>query len=582
MLPCVRIDNIIGKGRGVIAIDRISKGQLICTKEALCIVIAEEWIDQCCETCLKAVSCDVVCEDCESSFFCSNICLDQARITFHKNECLCLRRAIPTRVPESVRQALLAILSSYESGERSFFELHGDLSVYSGIALHQFKMYGNLLRKMLGDDIFPDLSPSDLSDCVIKVLKNSLSVPSSNNNIKGVASGIFLDFAMLNHECIPSCEASFLGRTVQVRALRDVSSGTELTTRYTNGGGWNSRYCHLEKFGFECCCLYCKSLDVEGGFSRNFEIVVNGCIYDPNKRIENNLKSLECPSLFSICTDFHSKFKNDSLSIHDCVAYASNIEPFIIQSSSSCGDVLSSIGSEQRIFPFVLGPKDRQIQLDIVFGPNKALVDNYILNFLQTINQKIHKALKMSSKLSEVSTFHTFLTLILDNKDGLLLSLTPSHSASSILFFAASNALAEAASGPDHAILAEAVLSLKSFTYGEDIFAMREAELRNKIILMNAAVQCMMYRVAADMTIYPGGVSRLVSLENLTRLLSSAIQMLEAHDHAVCERIKTKYKAMKEDSIMVLLQKYSDLNMKDHQVFKWAQSEKLKGEELNI
>ena len=91
------------------------------------------------------------------------------------------------------------------------------------------------------------------------VLQDAMKYPAGNGSI---SSGICLEpFAsMINHSCDPNSWWTFNGRELQMRAVRDISAGEEMTISYiTISGSYNNRQeSLLTGWGFKCLCTLCE------------------------------------------------------------------------------------------------------------------------------------------------------------------------------------------------------------------------------------------------------------------------------------------------------------------------------------
>jgi hypothetical protein len=93
----------------------------------------------------------------------------------------------------------------------------------------------------------------------LPLLQDAMKYPKGNGTI---SSGICLEpFAsMINHSCDPNSWWTFNGRELQMRAVRDISAGEELTMSYiTLSGSYNIRQeSVLTGWGFKCVCTLCE------------------------------------------------------------------------------------------------------------------------------------------------------------------------------------------------------------------------------------------------------------------------------------------------------------------------------------
>eukprot|EP00960_Hanusia_phi_P007857 224857-Hanusia_phi.AAC.1 len=82
---------------------------------------------------------------------------------------------------------------------------------------------------------------------------------------RAVGIGLFPIAALMNHSCSPSCVQSFHGRRMQLRALRDIEEGEELTLSYIDPAEpLVVRQEELRKrYFFSCTCNMCEGEEAE-------------------------------------------------------------------------------------------------------------------------------------------------------------------------------------------------------------------------------------------------------------------------------------------------------------------------------
>ena len=74
-----------------------------------------------------------------------------------------------------------------------------------------------------------------------------------------VGTGLYLLGSAFNHSCRPSAAFSNVGRALEVRALRSIAAGEEVTVSYVDAGLplAQRRQLLMEQFCFECRCEKC-------------------------------------------------------------------------------------------------------------------------------------------------------------------------------------------------------------------------------------------------------------------------------------------------------------------------------------
>eukprot|EP00388_Colpodella_angusta_P000711 GDKJ01002520.1.p1 GENE.GDKJ01002520.1~~GDKJ01002520.1.p1 ORF type:complete len:476 (+),score=102.37 GDKJ01002520.1:90-1430(+) len=438
---------------------------------------------------------------------------------------------------------------SKKTDNRDFFDLHGDVSSYHGISLQQMLNQGKLLRKMLDYEDFPEMSVSDLSDCVVKVLKNNLSLPSSDTNVKGVASGIFHSFSMLNHECVPSCETSFDQRAVNVKALREVAAGEEMSIRYTNGGSYLARREHLLKFGFLCCCEMCEGMQSGQASLRavDYECVTNGLLLTPANFSRANEAVIfrgrnETLRLASL--EILSKFRRGELKVSDCVKFSTSVSQMLPPHAVT----FPSSG----ILPLTFDSELHPVLPSYLYAC--SCKDEY-LKLIREATQRVEDAVKSPSSITinDLLNENDFLSQ-LPPSNGFLLALS--------LFFANSFAFQIDKLHEDPTALSqvERVSSIPS-SFGKYSDVLEG--------MIHACVQCLLLRIAGDLSIYPGGVSRLNSIEQLVRLVDRFSLILTSESSA---QLKAELIEVRHDVLHALRDLLSNQKMQESRQFKWVTS----------
>ncbi|KAG8962312.1 hypothetical protein FRC03_004373 [Tulasnella sp. 419] len=78
-------------------------------------------------------------------------------------------------------------------------------------------------------------------------------------------SALYTFPSLFNHSCVPNCSQDFIGDVIVIRALQDISQGTELTLSYGNAGNtFEKRKEHLKKWFDKCDCALCEVERLDG------------------------------------------------------------------------------------------------------------------------------------------------------------------------------------------------------------------------------------------------------------------------------------------------------------------------------
>ena len=71
--------------------------------------------------------------------------------------------------------------------------------------------------------------------------------------------GLYLEAAMINHSCRPTCVQTFVKETLYIRSFTDIPEGGEITIAYIDVARptWYRRKLLSETYGFVCNCIAC-------------------------------------------------------------------------------------------------------------------------------------------------------------------------------------------------------------------------------------------------------------------------------------------------------------------------------------
>ena len=84
------------------------------------------------------------------------------------------------------------------------------------------------------------------------------------NSFGGVAGrGVGIKISRINHSCSPNCENIFNDGEIEITANQDISAGQEITISYINDfKNFKERQENCHKLGFVCSCELCKDEEV--------------------------------------------------------------------------------------------------------------------------------------------------------------------------------------------------------------------------------------------------------------------------------------------------------------------------------
>uniref|UniRef100_A0A1A7WRW9 [histone H3]-lysine(4) N-trimethyltransferase n=1 Tax=Iconisemion striatum TaxID=60296 RepID=A0A1A7WRW9_9TELE len=267
-----------GKGNGLRATARISRGQLVTSSHPLACCVSNQHAKEVCHHCFSRRETLLRCSQCKMARYCNATCQKQAW-SGHKRECKCLCILLPRRPTDSVRLAarlIFALLSPSTSCSNELYTLdehesHLDLmSEQKKEGLCQLasmlELYIHHEVSNLTQEVTSALPPScrDALSLIAKVTCNCFTI--SDGELHEIGVGLYPSLSLLNHDCRPNCVMVFEGTELQLRAIQDISPGDELTISYIETLSLTEdRQKQLEdQYHFSCRCQRCESPEEDG------------------------------------------------------------------------------------------------------------------------------------------------------------------------------------------------------------------------------------------------------------------------------------------------------------------------------
>uniref|UniRef100_A0A3B5LW73 [histone H3]-lysine(4) N-trimethyltransferase n=1 Tax=Xiphophorus couchianus TaxID=32473 RepID=A0A3B5LW73_9TELE len=207
-----------GKGNGLRATARISRGQLVTSAEPLASCVSG--IKYIFFSLLSRQETLLRCSQCKMARYCNAACQKQAWYG-HKRECKCLRRLLPRIPTDSVRLAARLRFA--------LFYILADLNLMSEQKKQGLSQLASMLELYVQQE-----EDSDLTQEVTSALPTSCRDPLSliakvgEMNIKPILLSVAQDkkhievLSLLNHDCRPNCVMVFEGERLQLRAVQDI------------------------------------------------------------------------------------------------------------------------------------------------------------------------------------------------------------------------------------------------------------------------------------------------------------------------------------------------------------------------
>ncbi|XP_026855707.2 histone-lysine N-methyltransferase SMYD3 [Electrophorus electricus] len=258
-----------GRGNGLRALLEIKTGELIHSCEPYAFCIAKNSLKSTCQSCLSRGDGLLRCSQCKCTRYCSTQCQRQAWPE-HKRECKCLKHLQPRVPTDSVRLAariIFRLLSDPEPHPEESYPLAEhqshleDMSAEKRGGLTQLcsmlQLY--LLQEVCDVSVLP--GGLDLMGLLSRVTCNCFSI--SDGELQDIGVGLYPSMSLLNHDCQPNCVMVFVGKRLQLRAIRNIQPHEELTISYTDVlAPGQERQAHLQQqYHFLCQCQRCNRED---------------------------------------------------------------------------------------------------------------------------------------------------------------------------------------------------------------------------------------------------------------------------------------------------------------------------------
>ncbi|KAI1895859.1 hypothetical protein AGOR_G00111100 [Albula goreensis] len=258
-----------GKGNGLRAVSSLKAGELLCSAEPFACCVSKKAMKYSCENCFSRKDKLLRCSQCKTARYCDAGCQKRSWPE-HKVECQRLKHLHPAIPPDSVRLVAKIVFRlvrrSHKPSEDLYTleELESHLSEMSAEKRRELEDLGIALRMYLKDEaedllqLPPGLDPISI---IAKVTCNCFSI--SDGELQEVGVGLYPSMSLLNHACRPNCVMVFEGRTLRLRAVRDIQPLEELTISYTDvmTPSKERRKQLQDQYYFLCQCERCTTAD---------------------------------------------------------------------------------------------------------------------------------------------------------------------------------------------------------------------------------------------------------------------------------------------------------------------------------
>ncbi|OWZ15375.1 hypothetical protein PHMEG_00010988 [Phytophthora megakarya] len=245
-----RVDRDASRGRLLRATRDVKTGESVLRDRAYGNVVLSVNRATLCAVCLRAADADICCDDCSKVFFCSEEC-QEALQDIHEKECEALEDvdlvASKTSTDVDLLRLLIRILAAraVDTADKLHVDEEGNVTTtYANVQdlVHVLDKEGGAwaehvragAKKILED--LPDECQVPVEEILViaaQINENAYSLDALDEKHLVAAVGLFPICGLINHSCQPNCTWSNGGDSVmEVRALRDIKEGEEITLSY--------------------------------------------------------------------------------------------------------------------------------------------------------------------------------------------------------------------------------------------------------------------------------------------------------------------------------------------------------------
>ncbi|KAG9268984.1 histone-lysine N-methyltransferase SMYD3-like [Astyanax mexicanus] len=264
-------------GNGLRAVGEIKAGAVIQIKEneggdaidlqscaPFTFCVARNFLQSACHNCVRTGEKLLRCSQCKIARYCSVRCQKESWAE-HKTECRCLKRVHPRIPPDSVRltaRIIFRLVSDPQADAAELYSLSEHQSHLEDMSDDQRAGLSDLCRVLdmyLGEENANPALPTHLTpiNLLARVTCNCFSI--SNGELQDIGVGLYPSMSLLNHDCRPNCVMVFLGKRLQLRAVRNIQPTEELTISYTEVlvPRVERRTQLQQQYHFQCQCQRC-------------------------------------------------------------------------------------------------------------------------------------------------------------------------------------------------------------------------------------------------------------------------------------------------------------------------------------
>lgn len=267
------------RGRGLKCSSPIRRGTVLMSSEPFVYLLSNEQKGIRCDHCFQKQETLLRCSGCKFMRYCDKNCQKGAWAQ-HKQECAALKQISPKVPPDFVillGRVLWKLENSLDDNKTEDLVSIMDLeSNYDRLTEGQKETLGQfviILHSYWGLGTLP-LQVPDIKavlELCAKLKNNSFAICDEELQ-SDIGTGIYLSCSLINHSCVPNCIAVFDRLQLNIRTLRDLKEGEELTISYVEQLAPSyDRQDELQNiYRFKCDCPACHNRIHDGNMLSDF------------------------------------------------------------------------------------------------------------------------------------------------------------------------------------------------------------------------------------------------------------------------------------------------------------------------
>lgn len=254
------------KGRCLYAANRFSPGEVVLDQSPF-VAALNSYTDKRCDGCYKEDGSFKRCSSCKSVWYCSFAC-QRREWSIHKYECKCLVKLMAEKgrdLTPSLRLMLrLLIKRRLQKDKTVTCSVTDNYEVVEALPTHfddtleqQLILYAQMANLLRVTYIFEDVDVKEIAHNFCRFACNAHTI--CDLELRPLGVGLYPVISIINHSCHPNCILLFEGKQAYIRAIEEISEGTEVTVSYVElGENTATRQKNLrDQYFFDCTCLRC-------------------------------------------------------------------------------------------------------------------------------------------------------------------------------------------------------------------------------------------------------------------------------------------------------------------------------------